>query len=127
MPVESSLYRRYWRGLTNAFDSKGVGFGFSKHEGTLLRLRIDHVLSAPKWFRVRGAWLGHCCERVISRGKLFGEERVRDNRKYRYDAGSGGGRLRCTIRSGASGCPHTFLPTQLPVGNHTFAAVTGFP
>ena len=58
MPVESSIYRRYWSGLTNAFDSKGLGFGFSKHEGSLLRLRIDHVLSAPKWFRVRGAWVG---------------------------------------------------------------------
>jgi len=58
MPVESSIYRRYWSGLTNAFDAKGLGFGFSKHEGTLLRLRIDHVLSAPKWFRVRGAWVG---------------------------------------------------------------------
>ena len=58
MPVESSIYRRYWSGLTNAFDSKGLGFGFSKHEGSLLRLRIDHVLSAPKWFRVQGAWVG---------------------------------------------------------------------
>jgi vancomycin resistance protein VanJ len=58
MPVESSIYRRYWSGLTNAFDRKGLGFGFSKHEGTLLRLRIDHVLSAPKWFGVRGAWVG---------------------------------------------------------------------
>ncbi|WP_309670417.1 endonuclease/exonuclease/phosphatase family protein [Gemmatimonas sp.] len=58
MPVESAIYRRYWSGLTNAFDSKGLGFGFSKHEGSLLRLRIDHVLSAPKWFRVRGAWVG---------------------------------------------------------------------
>jgi vancomycin resistance protein VanJ len=58
MPVESSIYRRYWSGLTNAFDRKGLGFGFSKHEGSLLRLRIDHVLSAPKWFRVRGAWVG---------------------------------------------------------------------
>ena len=58
MPVESAVYRRYWSGLTNAFDRKGLGFGFSKHEGALLRLRIDHVLSAPKWFRVRGAWVG---------------------------------------------------------------------
>ncbi|WP_310569694.1 endonuclease/exonuclease/phosphatase family protein [Gemmatimonas sp.] len=58
MPVESSIYQRYWSGLTNAFDRKGLGFGFSKHEGTLLRLRIDHVLSAPKWFKVRGAWVG---------------------------------------------------------------------
>lgn len=58
MPVESSIYRRYWSGLTNAFDAKGLGFGFTKHEGTLLRLRIDHVLSAPKFFRVRGAWVG---------------------------------------------------------------------
>lgn len=58
MPVESSLYRRYWSGLTNAFDSQGVGFGFSKREGPLLRLRIDHILSSPKFFRVLGAWLG---------------------------------------------------------------------
>ena len=59
MPVESAIYRRYWSGLTNAFDTKGLGFGFTKHEGSLLRLRIDHVLSAPKWFRVRGAWVGN--------------------------------------------------------------------
>ncbi len=58
MPVESSIYRRYWRTLTNAFEAKGTGFGFTKQEGTWIRIRIDHVLAAPAWFTVQGAWVG---------------------------------------------------------------------
>ncbi len=58
LPVESSIYREYWRGLINAFSTSGHGFGFTKREGALLRIRIDHVLSAPQWFDVQGAWVG---------------------------------------------------------------------
>lgn len=58
MPVESSIYRRYWRSLTNAFEARGTGFGYTKHEGTWMRIRIDHVLVSPAWFSVRGAWVG---------------------------------------------------------------------
>ena len=58
MPVESSIYRRYWRKpLVNAFEKRGLGFGFSKFEGSLLRIRIDHVLAAPRFFDVQGAWV----------------------------------------------------------------------
>lgn len=58
MPVETSIYRDHWRGLTNAFDARGTGFGFTRYDGPWLRVRIDHVLAAPRWFDVRGAWVG---------------------------------------------------------------------
>jgi vancomycin resistance protein VanJ len=58
MPVESTIYRRYWRAFENAFDAKGRGLGYSRIEGRLLRLRIDHLLAAPGGFRTEGAWLG---------------------------------------------------------------------
>ena len=57
MPVESSIYRTYWRSLTNAFEARGNGFGFTKHEGRWLRIRIDHVLVTPRWFGVEQAWV----------------------------------------------------------------------
>lgn len=57
MPVESSIYRRYWSGLANAFSTAGNGFGFTKFEGRLLRIRIDHILTSPRWFNVRGSWV----------------------------------------------------------------------
>jgi len=58
VPVESTIYRRYWRGYTNAFEATGRGFGYTKTEGTLLRIRIDHVLAAGSHYRSTGAWLG---------------------------------------------------------------------
>lgn len=44
LPVESVIYRRHWSHCANAFDAIGTGFGWTKREGTLLRIRIDHVL-----------------------------------------------------------------------------------
>lgn len=58
MPVESSIYHSYWSDFVNAFDKRGMGFGFTKHEGRLLRIRIDHVLLTPNRFKVHGAWVG---------------------------------------------------------------------
>ena len=58
LPVESTIYRESWQTWLNAFESKGRGFGYTKSEGTLLRIRIDHVLAAPQWFDVTGVWLG---------------------------------------------------------------------
>jgi vancomycin resistance protein VanJ len=58
LPVESTIYRDHWRGYLNAFDRKGRGFGYTKSEGRLLRIRIDHVLVAPHWLAVDGAWIG---------------------------------------------------------------------
>jgi endonuclease/exonuclease/phosphatase family metal-dependent hydrolase len=58
MPVEASIYREHWGALTNAFDARGTGFGFTRYDGRWLRVRIDHVLAAPRWFDVRGAWVG---------------------------------------------------------------------
>lgn len=58
MPVETRIYREHWGALTNAFDARGTGFGFTRYDGRWLRLRIDHVLSAPRWFDVQGAWVG---------------------------------------------------------------------
>ena len=39
-------------------DARGTGFGYTKRDGRWLRVRIDHVLAAPRWFAVSGAWLG---------------------------------------------------------------------
>lgn len=58
MPVETRIYRDHWGALTNAFDARGTGFGFTRYDGRWLRVRIDHVLAAPRWFDVRGAWVG---------------------------------------------------------------------
>ena len=55
MPVESTIFGEYWSHLTDAFEAKGYGLGWSKHEGRWLRVRIDHILSsdlAPKPIRV---------------------------------------------------------------------------
>ena len=43
-PVESTIYSRNWSRFTNAFDETGTGLGYTKIEGKLLRIRIDHVL-----------------------------------------------------------------------------------
>jgi endonuclease/exonuclease/phosphatase (EEP) superfamily protein YafD len=44
IPVESAIYRRHWSPYRNAFDETGTGLGWSKREGALLRIRIDHIL-----------------------------------------------------------------------------------
>lgn len=58
LPVESSIYRRYWSNFRNAFETAGTGFGYTKSEGQLLRIRIDHVLGNATAPRATGAWLG---------------------------------------------------------------------
>jgi endonuclease/exonuclease/phosphatase (EEP) superfamily protein YafD len=44
-PVESTIYRRHWGRFRNAFDESGTGLGWTKREGRLLRIRIDHILT----------------------------------------------------------------------------------
>ncbi len=58
LPVESAIFRRHWGGFTDAFESAGTGFGWSKREGRLLRIRIDHILGNAAAPRPIGAWLG---------------------------------------------------------------------
>ncbi|MBL0169464.1 MAG: endonuclease/exonuclease/phosphatase family protein [Gemmatimonadaceae bacterium] len=58
LPVESAIFRRHWGGFTDAFESSGSGFGWSKREGRLLRIRIDHILGNDAAPRALGAWLG---------------------------------------------------------------------
>ena len=56
MPPDSAIYRRFWGGLSNAFDSAGFGFGnthFTRHTA----VRIDHVLAGPGWRYLR-CWTG---------------------------------------------------------------------
>ena len=46
LPVESPIYRRYFRRYRNAFSSRGTGWGktkFTRWHG----VRIDHVLATP--------------------------------------------------------------------------------
>lgn len=60
MPTESAIYRQYWSGFTNAFSCCGLGFGYTEWPMTRLRLfgiRIDHVLTGPKWRSLR-CWVG---------------------------------------------------------------------
>jgi endonuclease/exonuclease/phosphatase family metal-dependent hydrolase len=57
-PQESSIYRRHWRRFVNAFDEAGHGYGYTKIEGRLLKVRIDHVLTLPEDAAVLGAWVG---------------------------------------------------------------------
>jgi endonuclease/exonuclease/phosphatase family metal-dependent hydrolase len=58
LPQESTIYRQHWRRFVNAFDAAGHGFGHTKIEGRLLRVRIDHVLTLPEDADVLGAWVG---------------------------------------------------------------------
>lgn len=45
LPVESTIFQRYWSGFTDAFEARGNGLGWSKREGRWLRIRIDHLLT----------------------------------------------------------------------------------
>lgn len=45
LPVESTIFQSHWAQFIDAFESKGNGLGWTKHEGRWLRMRIDHVLS----------------------------------------------------------------------------------
>lgn len=55
-PTDSTVYRRDWSGLTNAFSHAGFGFG-NTHFTRRTAVRIDHVLAGDDW-RVRRCWVG---------------------------------------------------------------------
>jgi endonuclease/exonuclease/phosphatase (EEP) superfamily protein YafD len=60
MPVESAIYREFWRGYRNAFHWAGWGYGYSKwseKRGFSYGLRIDHILCSDRFRPVR-CWLG---------------------------------------------------------------------
>ena len=54
MPVESSIYRKYWAGFRNAFSDVGTGFGMTKDNGWI-QVRIDHILTGAEWRATRVA------------------------------------------------------------------------
>lgn len=58
LPAESTIYRRHWGGYTDAFAASGTGFGFSKSEGLLLHIRVDHILANTAGPTPAGAWTG---------------------------------------------------------------------
>lgn len=58
LPVESAIFRRHWRGFADAFETSGSGFGWSKREGALLRIRIDHILGNASAPPAIGTWVG---------------------------------------------------------------------
>ncbi len=56
MPVESTIYRRYWGDYRNAFNQVGLGFGYSKQtriRGHTYGTRIDQILTDDHWRAVR--------------------------------------------------------------------------
>ena len=61
LPVESPIYRAYWSSWSNAFSAAGWGFGGTERPkgtgGIRFAVRIDHVLSGPRW-QPRKCWLG---------------------------------------------------------------------
>ncbi|MBI5759249.1 MAG: endonuclease/exonuclease/phosphatase family protein [Planctomycetales bacterium] len=64
MPSDSSLYRMSWSGLTNAFNTVGIGYGYTfpcqrqfQWPSGLPWMRIDHVLASEHW-RIRRCWVG---------------------------------------------------------------------
>lgn len=55
LPVESTIFNRYWSRFNDAFEKRGNGLGWTKFEGRWLRIRIDHLLTTddgPKPQRV---------------------------------------------------------------------------
>lgn len=56
MPVESTIYRKYWSEFRNAFSEAGTGFGMTKDNGWI-QVRIDHILTGAEW-RPRRAVVG---------------------------------------------------------------------
>ena len=60
MPAESTIFRRDWARLADAFATNGAGFGFTKLttiRGFTYGTRIDHVLYSSDW-RCVNAWVG---------------------------------------------------------------------
>jgi endonuclease/exonuclease/phosphatase (EEP) superfamily protein YafD len=56
LPVESTIYQRYWGDMRNAFTSAGFGFGYTRFAGWI-RARIDHILVGSR-LRVARAFVG---------------------------------------------------------------------
>lgn len=48
LPPESSILRRYWGDLTDAFGAAGLGFGYTKHT-RWHGVRIDYIRSDRSW------------------------------------------------------------------------------
>ena len=47
MPVESTIYRKFWSGYRNTFSERGTGYGWTERasvRGIPVRFRIDHIL-----------------------------------------------------------------------------------
>ncbi|MBI3839179.1 MAG: endonuclease/exonuclease/phosphatase family protein [Planctomycetia bacterium] len=60
MPLESTIYRRCWSWLADAFSTAGWGVGFTKiseKRGWSYGARIDHVLFSQPWRSLR-CWVG---------------------------------------------------------------------
>lgn len=60
MPVDSTVYRRDWSGLANAFSVRGWGLGHTRLVSWGIwryGARIDHVLTGTAWIAVR-CWVG---------------------------------------------------------------------
>ena len=60
MPIESTIYRRCWSGLSDAFSMAGWGFGFTKISeklGWSYGARIDHILFCEPW-QCLHCWVG---------------------------------------------------------------------
>ena len=61
LPVESPIYRSYWSTWWDAFSAAGWGLGGTEWPkataGIPFGIRIDHILSGPRWRPTR-CWLG---------------------------------------------------------------------
>jgi endonuclease/exonuclease/phosphatase (EEP) superfamily protein YafD len=55
-PPESRIYLDHWSRYSNAFASRGLGFGHT-YFTRLGSVRIDHILAGPGW-RCRRCWVG---------------------------------------------------------------------
>jgi hypothetical protein len=55
-PVESRIYRRDWSRFQNAFNTAGLGWGYTMYTGKAA-MRIDHVLDKAPWKCVK-CWVG---------------------------------------------------------------------
>lgn len=61
---DSSIFRRHWGDLTDAFKAGGWGYGYTSSCGTSKRwpsncpwLQVDHILTNSQW-EVRRCWIG---------------------------------------------------------------------
>jgi vancomycin resistance protein VanJ len=64
MPCDSSLYQRNWFGFQNAFNTAGVGYGYTFPctpqycwPGGIPWMRLDHILADESW-RVKSCHVG---------------------------------------------------------------------